>query len=225
VSRNSRLEPAVALQPAEVQRAGAQLGLALTDAQAEKLAAYASLLAKWNAVYNLTAIDTAADVLSHHLLDSLSIVPTLLRLTEGRDVRVLDVGSGGGLPGIPLAIALAGARVTLLDSVRKKTAFLQQVQIALELPNVEIVHARVERWRAATFDIIVSRAFAALTDMVRLTQHLLAPGGTWAAMKGALREEEVAALPASVETIGAVKLRVPLLAAERHLVLLRPRLP
>jgi 16S rRNA (guanine527-N7)-methyltransferase len=223
VNRNSRPERAAAPGSAEIQRASAELGLALTDAQAEKLAAYAALLAKWNAVYNLTAVDAAADVLSHHLLDSLAIVPALLRRTGARDVRVLDVGSGGGLPGIPLAIALAGARVTLLDSVRKKTAFLQQAQIALELPNVEIAHARVESWRAHPFDVIVSRAFAALADMVRLTQHLLAPDGIWAAMKGALPAQEIAALPASVETIDAVKLRVPLLAAERHLVLLRPR--
>lgn len=223
MNRKSRPERAAAPGSAEIQRASAEIGLALTDAQADKLAAYAALLAKWNAVYNLTAIDAAADVLTHHLLDSLAIVPALLRATDGRAVRVLDVGSGAGLPGIPLAIALAGAHVTLLDAVRKKTAFLQQAQIALALPNVEVVHARVESWRAPAFAVIVSRAFAALDDMVRLTRHLLAPDGIWAAMKGALPAQEVAALTADVELIDAVKLRVPLLAAERHLLLLRLR--
>lgn len=206
----------------EIRRASAELGLALTDTQAGKLAAYSGLLAKWNAVYNLTAIERPGDVLTHHLLDSLAIVPQVGAIARCA-ARVLDVGSGGGLPGIPLAIALPEMQVTLLDAVRKKCAFMQQAKIALRLQNVDVVHARVETWRAPAFDVIVARACADLPTLVRMTQHLVAPEGIWAAMKGAVPTEEIAALPPSAELIDAVKLRVPLLAAERHLVLLRPR--
>jgi 16S rRNA (guanine527-N7)-methyltransferase len=224
VNRSSRpSDETGAVGADEIRRASAELGLALTDTQAGKLAAYSRLLAKWNAVYNLTAIERAGDVLTHHLLDSLAIVPPLLKGNAGRAARVLDVGSGGGLPGIPLAIALPEAHVTLLDAVRKKCAFMQQAKIALGLPNLDVVHARVESWRAPAFDVIAARAFADLSTLVRMTQHLVAPEGIWAAMKGALPSEEIAALPPTVDVLDAVKLRVPLLAAERHLVLLRPR--
>lgn len=215
--------PEAAGLQAQIQRGAAELGVALSPAQANTLVAYAELLAKWNAVYNLTAIEAPEEMLPLHLLDSLAIVPALARVSEGRAARVLDVGSGAGLPGIPLAVALPDVRVTLLDRVRKKTAFLQQAAIALALPNVQVVHARVQSWRAPGFDVIVARAFATLAELVQATRHLLAAGGCWAAMKGVLPAAELAALPTAVEVIDAVKLRVPLLAAERHLVLLRPR--
>jgi 16S rRNA (guanine527-N7)-methyltransferase len=136
-------------------------------------------------------------------------------------LRLLDVGSGGGLPGIPLAIAQQHWHVTLIDTVRKKTAFLQHVKAELHLANVEVVHARVESWRGAPFDCIVSRAFSSLADFTALTEHLLVPTGCWAAMKGALPLDELRALPATVVHEATVKLRVPLLDAERHLIFLR----
>jgi 16S rRNA (guanine527-N7)-methyltransferase len=195
----------------------------LSDQQASRLVAFAGLLQKWNRVYNLTAVDAPDAIVSHHLLDSLSIVPELDRLAAGSELRILDVGAGGGLPGIPVAIALPSTQVTLIDRVQKKTAFMQQVVLELGLGNVEVVHGRVEQFRAALFEVIVSRAFAALGEMVRLTSHLLAEGGCWVAMKGAYPTEEVGALPPTVKLSHAVKLRVPLLDAERHLLVLRPR--
>lgn len=214
---------APALSSAAIKEGSSELGLQLAPDQCERLASFAALLVKWNRVHNLTALDRPSDVLTHHLLDSLAIVPELVRGPAGRTPRILDVGSGGGLPGIPIAIALPEAHVTLIDRVQKKTAFLQQVRVELALPNVEVVHARVEQFKAPPFDIVVSRAFASLAEMVRLTRHLVAPGGIWAAMKGVLPRAEMDALPPTVEAVRAVKLRVPLLGAERHLVILRPR--
>ncbi|HEU0204802.1 MAG TPA: 16S rRNA (guanine(527)-N(7))-methyltransferase RsmG [Burkholderiaceae bacterium] len=184
---------------------------------------FAALLLRWNAIHNLTAIERAADVGPLHLLDSLAIIPALQDRAPPGELRILDVGSGGGLPGIPLAIAWPHAHVVLLDKVRKKTAFLQHAKTQLQLANVEVAHARVEAWQAPPFPLIVSRALTTLSDFVALTDHLLAEGGLWAAMKGALPVEEIAALPTTVRAIAAVKLRVPLLAAERHLILLRRR--
>lgn len=199
----------------------AALGLALSPAQCEQLARFAALLLRWNAVYNLTAIERPEDVLPLHLLDSLAIVPELQRAAGARALRVLDVGAGGGLPGIPLAIACPTWQVTLIDKVQKKAAFVQQAKAELKLANVDAVHARVEAWRPAErFDAIVSRAFSSLADFVALTRHLCAPGGAWFAMKGALPDAELAALPADVRVRCAVKLRVPLLAAQRHLIIL-----
>src|SRR5262249_32907954 len=154
------------------------------DTQSTQLVAFATLLVKWNRAYNLTAIDKPQEIVSHHLLDSLSIIPELERCAESGALRILDVGSGGGLPGVPIAIALPAMRVTLIDRVQKKTAFLQQARLELGLTNVEVTHARVEEYRAAPFDVITSRAFAALEEMVRVTAHLLAPRGCWLAMKG-----------------------------------------
>jgi 16S rRNA (guanine527-N7)-methyltransferase len=202
----------------------AELGLDLDARQGEQLARYAALLQRWNAVHNLTAIDTPADVLSHHLLDSLAIVPVLAPLTAGRAVRVLDVGAGGGLPGIPLAIAYPRVHVTLVDKVQKKVAFLTQAKLELGLTNIECVHARVETMRAEQFDLVVSRAFASLAEFVQLTRHLLAPGGWWCAMKGTLPQAELAALADAmpgVRVVGTAKLAVPRLDAERHLILLQ----
>jgi 16S rRNA (guanine527-N7)-methyltransferase len=208
--------------PDLLRRSSADLGVPLSDAQATQLVAFANLLIKWNRVHNLTALDKPQDIVSHHLLDSLSIIPELERCAEGRALRILDVGSGGGLPGMPLAIALPAMHVALIDRVQKKTAFLQQVRAELGLANVEVAHARVEEYRAAPYDVITSRAFAALEEMVRVTAHLLAPRGCWLAMKGVYPTEEINALPSAVTLMRAVKLHVPLLGAERHVLVLRP---
>ncbi|MCX8115572.1 MAG: 16S rRNA (guanine(527)-N(7))-methyltransferase RsmG [Burkholderiaceae bacterium] len=206
-----------------VASGAAQLGIALGREQAEQLAHFAALLLKWNAVHNLTAIDRPDDVVPLHLLDSLSILPEIDSLADARALRVLDVGAGGGLPGVPLAIVRPQWRFHLIDKVQKKAAFLRQVRAELHLANVEVVHARVEAWQPAErFDAIVARAFASLADLVASTRHLLAPGGVWLAMKGAVPHEEVAALPKDARVRRTVKLRVPLLDAQRHLIILEP---
>jgi 16S rRNA (guanine527-N7)-methyltransferase len=210
------------LSPDLLRRASADLRVPLSDQQSTQLVDFANLLVKWNRVHNLTALDRPQDIVSHHLLDSLAIIPELERCAEGRVLRILDVGSGGGLPGVPIAIALPAMHVTLIDRVQKKTAFLQQVRVELGLSNVEVTHARVEQYRAAPFDVITSRAFAALEEMVRVTSHLLAPRGFWLAMKGVYPTEEISALPSTVKLMRAVKLHVPLLGAERHLLVLHP---
>jgi 16S rRNA (guanine527-N7)-methyltransferase len=200
------------------------LGLALTDAQIHALSSFGELLARWNRVYNLTAIRVGERMLTHHLLDSLSLVAPL-RAVGARSpqtpLRVLDVGSGGGLPGIPLAIACPQVEVTLVDTVQKKTAFLTQAALELRLTNVRVLHARIENL-TGQFDVITSRAFAALTDFVAWTRHLLAPGGCWLAMKGRLDPAELAALPPSVSVFASLPLNVPGLAEERHLLEIRP---
>ena len=201
-----------------------ELGLSLTSEQAALLERYARLLLRWNAVHNLTAVRAPADVLSHHLLDSLAIVPRLALIFGEKHITCLDVGAGGGLPGIPLAVARPDWRVVLLDKVEKKVAFLRQAKLELELRNVECVHARSEDLPEGGYDLIVSRAFASLEDFVRVSAHLLASGGFWAAMKGALPTEELNSLAQSfpsVRVVDVVKLDVPRLKAERHLILLR----
>jgi 16S rRNA (guanine527-N7)-methyltransferase len=179
----------------------------------------------WNRVHNLTAIDRPADVLTHHLLDSLAAAPSLRALAGDRPLRVLDVGSGGGMPGIPLAIALPDVRFTLLDKVGKKIAFLVHATATLGIENVDAVHARVEAFRAGLFDVIIARAFASLSEFVRLTRHLIAPGGHWVALKATMPTEEIDALQRAqlgVRISSTVKLRVPRLNAERHLLLIEP---
>lgn len=206
-----------------IRQESAALGVDLAPHQADQLDRFARLLAKWNRVHNLTARDKPAEILSHHLLDSLSIVPELARIADGRGLRILDVGAGGGLPSVPLAIALNDARLTAIDRVQKKTAFIQQARGELQLANLDVVHGRVEDYSAPSFDVIVARAFSTLAELVRLTAHLLRADGYWVAMKGAYPTEEINALPSAVEIVRAVKLRVPLLDAERHLVVLRSR--
>ena len=208
------------LSAAAIGAGAEQLGVALDEAQLAKLADYARLLARWNATHNLTAIRSGEDVLTHHLLDSLALVPHLARVTQGAAATVLDVGSGGGLPGIVLAVALPQARLTLVDAVQKKCAFLTQARVELRLRNVEVVHARVEAMREPLFDVIVSRALATLADFVGWTRHLLAPGGCWLAMKGRLPADELAALPADVRA-NVVPLSVPGLDEQRHLIEMR----
>lgn len=203
------------------------LGMALPCDARAKLAAYVDLLAKWNATFNLTAIRDRQQMVSHHLLDSLSVARYIEPGT------LLDVGSGGGLPGIPLAIwaeaALPGLKVTVLDSNHKKAAFLRQAQIELKLANLAVCGERVEAWKPdVPFGQIISRAFSDLYEFFHLTRHMAAsaaqslPLGTrWLAMKGVHPHEEIAHLPPECRMEQVYKLKVPGLDAERHLVVLR----
>lgn len=199
------------------------LGIALTDRQHHQLLDYVALLAKWNAVYNLTAIRDPRQMLIQHVLDSLSIVPHL----PARDaVTVLDVGSGGGLPGMVLAIVRPTWLVTLNDIVHKKTAFQAQAKAELGLSNLAVVTGRVESLRPgaevpAKFDAIVSRAFAELADFVTLARHLVSDGGAIWAMKGVRPDDEISRLPDGAHAVQVIRLAVPMLDAERHLVEVR----
>lgn len=193
----------------------------VSEAAEDKLLRYLELLAKWNRVYNLTAITDPAQMLTHHLLDSLAIAPALDSVLDARPTHeLLDVGSGAGLPGIPLAIARADWSLTLIDSNGKKTAFMQQSAAELALPNVRVLTGRVESCAVMPFDVIVSRAFSSLRDLVLRTRPLLAPRGKWAAMKGIVPHDELRELPADIRCSDIIPLRVPGLDAERHLLLL-----
>ncbi|WP_234083659.1 16S rRNA (guanine(527)-N(7))-methyltransferase RsmG [Azonexus sp. R2A61] len=192
----------------------AALGLDLPDAAQQQLLAFRDLLLKWNKTYNLTALRDPEQAVSHHLLDSLAILPHV------NDGALLDVGAGGGLPGIPLAIARPQLAVRMVDTVQKKATFLQQAAIQLGLKNVAVDHARVEEL-TGQYAQISSRAFAELGLFVELTRHLLAPGGRWLAMKGVRPDDEIAALPADITVDRIVPLAVPGLDAERHLIILK----
>jgi 16S rRNA (guanine527-N7)-methyltransferase len=197
-----------------------ELGLDLSSAQLGKLLDYVALLSKWNAVYNLTAIRDPRQMLIQHILDSLSIVPHLAPLGPS---SVLDVGSGGGLPGIVLAIVLPEWTVTVNDIVHKKTAFQAQAKAELGLANLSVVTGRVETLQPgaevpAKFDVIVSRAFAELADFVTLARHLIAEQGAIWAMKGVRPDGEVERLPAGAHVEQIIRLNVPSLDAERHLI-------
>ncbi|MEX3691688.1 16S rRNA (guanine(527)-N(7))-methyltransferase RsmG [Paraburkholderia sp. BR14263] len=206
---------------ARLLKEGAQaLGVELTERQHEQLLDYVALLAKWNAVYNLTAIRDPRQMLIQHILDSLSIVP---HLPARADATVLDVGSGGGLPGIVLAIVRPDCQVTLNDIVQKKSAFQSQAKAELGLANLSVVTGRVESLRpgievSKKFDLIVSRAFADLADFVTLARHLVAEGGAIWAMKGVHPEDEIERLPAGTRALNTIRLSVPMLDAERHLI-------
>jgi len=204
-------------------RSGAQaLGLALTDAQIQHLLDYAALIQKWNKVYNLTALRDPADMLTHHLLDSLTASAPLRRYTQGQPVRVLDVGSGGGLPGVVLAICMPELNVSCVDTVAKKAAFVQQVAVSLKLPNLRGVHARVESL-TDPYQIICSRAFASLPDFVTWSRSALADGGVWMAMKGKHPQGEIDALPMDVQVFHVEPLKVPGLDVERCMVWMKPQ--
>jgi 16S rRNA (guanine527-N7)-methyltransferase len=198
----------------EIREGVAALGLALRGEQIHRCEAFLELIEKWNRVHNLTAGRETAQMVILHLLDSLSILPHL----EGART-VLDVGSGPGLPGIPVAIARPEVQVTLLDSSHKKTTFLEQARAELALENVSVVCERVEQWRPqGTFDVVVSRAFAELSEFVSQAQHLVAPGGRMLAMKGVYPFEEIAKVPATHRIANVTELKVPHLEAKRHLV-------
>jgi 16S rRNA (guanine527-N7)-methyltransferase len=190
------------------------LGLALEPAQLTQLLDYVALLAKWNAVYNLTSVRDPVQMVTHHLLDSLAAVPAFEHAAS-----ILDVGAGGGLPGIVLAIARPRMQVALIDTVHKKTAFLTQVKAELGLTNVTVHTARVEQLTVPhKFDVITSRAFADLSDFVNWSGHLLAEGGQFIALKGLAPPQERERLPAGWKVSETRRLQVPGLGAERHLV-------
>ena len=207
----------------ELQSIFAELGLAPTEGQASALSRYLDLLQRWNATYNLTAVRDRAAMVTQHLADCLAVIPPLQR-RAGRG-RLLDVGSGGGLPGVVIAAMLPAWDVSCIDAVAKKAAFVRQVAGALALPNLHAVHARVEDLNAPPFDVIISRAFASLAGFTTLTRRLLAPGGVWIAMKGRTPDEEVAELPADISVFHVEPLRVPSLDAQRCLVWMQSRQP
>ncbi len=209
----------------ELEALFAALGLAPDAGQAAALLKYLDLLQRWNATYNLTAVREREAMLTQHLADCLAVIGPLQRQrARGRPpARMLDVGSGGGLPGLVLAVMLPGLDVTCVDTVGKKAAFIRQVAGALALPNLHAVHARVEALKAPPFDLVTARAFASLADFVSLTRGHLARDGLWMAMKGKPPLDEMAALPSGVEVFHVEPLIVPGLAAERCLVWMRPK--
>jgi len=200
---------------------GRELGLRLSDEQIQLLLDYMALIQKWNKVYNLTALRDPADMLSHHLLDSLTAISPLSRHTQGKPIQVLDVGSGGGLPGVVLAICRPELNVTCVDTVAKKAAFVQQVAVSLKLPNLRGIHARVESL-ADPYQVICSRAFASLPDFVAWSRSALAEGGVWMAMKGKHPQDEIDALPADVKVFHVEPLTVPGLDVGRCMVWMKP---
>jgi 16S rRNA (guanine527-N7)-methyltransferase len=202
---------------AQLAQGIAALGLEIPAEIQTRLNDYLALIAKWNRVHNLTAVRDSAKMVSVHALDSLAILPYL------QAASVLDVGSGAGLPGIPLALMWPHARVVLLDSNHKKAAFLRQAAIELGLKNVEVVCERVEMWQPAQkFELVISRAFSDLPEFLKLAGRLCADQGVVAAMKGVYPDEELAQLPATFKLRAAIPLKVPGLSAERHLILLNP---
>jgi 16S rRNA (guanine527-N7)-methyltransferase len=214
---------------AALASAAGELGLDLQAAQVDALVRHWGLLQKWNRVYNLTAVRDPAQMLQQHLVDSLAAVMPLTRWLAGATtdrgaVRVLDVGSGAGLPGLVLAAALPGIDVTCVDAVDKKVSFVRQVIAEVGVPNLHATHARVETLQAAPFDVITSRAFASLEDFASLTRHLLADEGVWMALKGKEPHGEMAALNAA-RVFHVEQLDVPGLDAERCIVWMRPPEP
>ena len=196
------------------------LGLDLGEAAQQQLLAYMALIQRWTRVYNLTAVRDPQHMLTHHLLDSLSALSPLMRHTQGRSTRLLDVGSGGGLPGVVLAICRPEVQVTCVDTVGKKAAFIQQVAASLRLPNLRGLHARVESVEEG-YDVICSRAFASLKDFAQWSQGALSPQGVWMAMKGKRPDDEIADLPAQVQVFHVEPLTVPGLEADRCMVWMR----
>ena len=193
-----------------------QMQIELSAEQQQKLLDYVALLLKWNSTYNLTALRQEDQMLSHHVLDSLTLLPYLDGINN-----LIDVGSGGGMPGIPTAICRPDIQITLLDSNSKKTSFLSQAVSELGLSNVKVITGRVEAAEGIQFDAITSRAFAELRDFVTLTPQLLRDNGRWLAMKGVHPYEEIAQLPEDVHVTQVDKLNVPSLEAERHMVIIQ----
>jgi 16S rRNA (guanine527-N7)-methyltransferase len=207
----------------------ASVGVLASERQCAQLAGYMALLQRWNATYNLTALRSPEDMLSHHLADCLVVVAPLLRhlglsVEQAQATpsifKMLDVGSGGGLPGVVLAILCPAVAVTCVDTVGKKAAFIRQVAAELGLPNLKAEHARVESLKGV-FHVVTSRAFASLPDFIRWTTHLLAPGGVWMAMKGKQPQDELADLQGLAQVDAVEPLVVPGLDAERCIVWMR----
>jgi 16S rRNA (guanine527-N7)-methyltransferase len=203
--------------------AAAELGLALTEAQLDQLLDYLALIQKWNKVYNLTAVREPQAMLTQHLVDSLSLIPALRRHAKGRPLRLMDVGSGGGLPGVVVAICEPAIDVTCVDAVAKKATFIKQVAAELALPNLHGEHSRVEALDTAPFDLITSRAFASLLDFTTLTRQHLKSDAIWLAMKGQRPSEELAALPSELDVFHVEQLQVPGLDAQRCLIWIKPK--
>lgn len=194
----------------------AEAGISLSDQQQQQLVAYVEMLHKWNKAYNLTSVRDPNEMLVRHILDSIVVAPHL------QGTRFIDVGTGPGLPGIPLSIVRPESHFTLLDSLGKRVRFLRQVQHELKLTNIEPVQSRVEDFPAEPpFDGVISRAFASLNDMVSWCHHLPGDAGRFYALKGQLPEDEIALLPAGLAVESIVELKVPHLEGERHLVIVK----
>jgi 16S rRNA (guanine527-N7)-methyltransferase len=207
-----------------------KLGLELSASDRERLLAYLALIQRWTQVYNLTAVRNTGEMFTHHLLDCLAVVAPLRAGTAAGEggLRVLDVGSGAGLPGVVLAMLNPSWQVSCVDAVAKKATFIRQVAAELSLPNLHGVHGRVEdarTFKSPQFDLVTSRAFASLKDFTSLTRHLLAPAGQWAAMKAKLTQEERSEVPADVAMFHVEQLVVPELDAARCLVWMKPLKP
>jgi 16S rRNA (guanine527-N7)-methyltransferase len=211
---------------AALQNGVAELGLNLNPGQITQLLDYLALIQKWNKVYNLTAVRDPAEMLTHHLLDSLAVIRPLRQQLAGRQpvdgqgVRLLDVGSGAGLPGVVIAICCPDITVSCVDTVAKKATFIQQAALTLKLSNLKGLHARVENLDDR-YDVVSSRAFASLADFTNWSRSALAPAGIWLAMKGKSPAEELVALPAGVQVFHVEQLAVPGLGAERCIVWMR----
>jgi len=203
----------------------AALNLKISDSQVDQLLAYQALIAKWTQVYNLTSVRDPMEMVTHHLLDSLAVVPALQRHLRNTGLEqgchLLDVGSGAGLPGVVIAICCPAVKVTCVDTVAKKAAFIKQAGLALRLPNLIGLHARVESI-SAPFDVICSRAFASLADFTSLSAGALAGQGVWMAMKGKHPADELLALPEKIKVFHVEQLNIPGLNAERCIVWLQP---
>ncbi|MBC7704660.1 MAG: 16S rRNA (guanine(527)-N(7))-methyltransferase RsmG [Rhodoferax sp.] len=210
-----------------LQHGATALGLELTERQLGLLLDYLSLLQKWGQVYNLTAVRQPDEMLTHHLLDSLAMVlPLQARIdamAPAPEIRLLDVGSGAGLPGVVIAVCCPDIHVSCVDTVAKKAAFIRQAALSLQLSNLQGIHARVENL-PGEYDVVVSRAFASLADFTHLSANCLGPGGIWLAMKGKLPDVEMAALPVSVQVFHVEQIVVPGLNAERCLVWMKHNL-
>lgn len=201
-----------------LERGLQQLALALPAGATDQLLQYVALLAKWNRTYNLTAVREPLAMVQQHLLDSLAVLPHLPLAAS--DARLVDAGSGAGLPGVPLALARPQWHVALVEVNQKKAAFLRQVAIELGLRNMEVHATRIEAWRPATpFSLAISRAFARISDFIAACRHVLVPQGVFAAMKGKDPTSELSALPADVECKAVIRLHTPFSDKERHLVL------